>query len=119
MNISFCVTFFVGNSFKPAFHNNIVKILRRIEETKAIFKNVPNEDIENARFITEFCLKYVNPKTNAGNLYIRIPDLEIQASKYEQRDCPESNYTYFFSLHQATLERSLLCKNDNEIAMSQ
>ncbi len=76
--------FFVGNAFTSEFHSNIAKILRRIEETRAVFKNIPNEDIENARIIAEFCLKHVNPKTHEGDLYITIPDLEIQASNNKE-----------------------------------
>ncbi len=89
--------FFVGNTFTPGLHSNVVKILRQIEETKAVFKNIPDEDIENARLNTEFCLKHVNPKTHPADLHITIPDLEIQVSNYEGWvGCPESNFAYFF-----------------------
>ncbi len=77
--------------FAPEFHSNVAKILRRIEETKAAFKKIPNEDIENARLIKEFCLKHVDAKTHTANLYITLSDLEMQASYYEV-GFPESNY---------------------------
>ncbi len=84
--------------------------MRRIEETKAVFKNIPNEDIENARHIKEFILRHVNPEKHARDFYITIPDSEIQASNYKGEGCPESNYTYFFPPYLVTLACSSLCK---------
>ncbi len=105
MNILFYVIFFVGlNTVTPEFHSNVGKILRRIEETMAVFKNIPNEDIEKARLNTEFNLKHINPKTLPADLYITIPESEKQASNLKGvGSCPESNYTYFFLPHLVTL----------------
>ncbi len=98
MNILLYVILFAGlNTFTPGFHSNIVKILRRIEKTKAVFKNMSDEHIENADLTTEFCLKHVNPKTHKADLYITIPDLETQASKLLH---------IFFPPHIVTLARS-------------
>ncbi len=87
--------FFVGNVFTPGFHSNVAKILRRIEETKAVFKNIPDEDIENARVITDFSLIHVNQKTHEADLYITIPDSEIQASNY-LGEVLQKETTHFF-----------------------
>ncbi len=94
----FYVIFFVGNAFTPGFYSNIVKILRRIEETRAVFKGVPNEVIQNARVVTEFSLKHVNAKRHAGDLCVTIPEFEIQASNNEGVTVQKVT-TYIFSFH--------------------
>ncbi len=104
------VIYFAGKTFTPGFLSNVAKILRRIEETKAVFRNIPNEDIQNARLVTEFTLKHVNPKKHLGDFCVTIPDLDVQASNYKGGVCPESKCTYYFFLsHLVTLVRSSLC----------